>query len=214
MLDPDPYPDPHYINADPQSCSAWTLLLTSQFFTSCPLPVILLAFWRPAQNMIRQRKVHLSYSFFGNCVTSVPISTFMCLWAIYLVLGSVHIYCCSKIDGPILKIYKSLTDIWVLYRNWEAEHYNSVLEIRRLHTAQFHFWEYINGKQTFILDSHRPFICSAYWTNPLTSCLQPEILASFWHPWLPTFCPQPDILSSTWHSVLNLTFCPQPDILV
>jgi hypothetical protein len=26
---------------------------------------------------------------------------------------------------------------------------------------QFHFWEYINGNQTFILDSHRPFICSA-----------------------------------------------------
>ncbi len=25
---------------------------------------------------------------------------------------------------------------------------------------QFHFWEYINGNQKFILDSHRPFICS------------------------------------------------------
>ncbi len=39
------------------------------------------------------------------------------------------------------------------------EHYDSVLEITRLHT-QFHFWEYINGNQPFILDSHRPFICS------------------------------------------------------
>jgi hypothetical protein len=27
--------------------------------------------------------------------------------------------------------------------------------------AQFHFWEYINRNQTFILDSHRPFIWSA-----------------------------------------------------
>ncbi len=27
--------------------------------------------------------------------------------------------------------------------------------------AQFHFWENINLNQTFILDSHRPFICSA-----------------------------------------------------
>jgi hypothetical protein len=26
--------------------------------------------------------------------------------------------------------------------------------------AQIHFWEYINRNQTFILDSHRPFICS------------------------------------------------------
>jgi hypothetical protein len=25
---------------------------------------------------------------------------------------------------------------------------------------QFHSWEYINGNQTFILDSHLPFICS------------------------------------------------------
>ncbi len=26
----------------------------------------------------------------------------------------------------------------------------------------FYFWEYINGNPTFILDSHRPFICSVY----------------------------------------------------
>jgi hypothetical protein len=25
---------------------------------------------------------------------------------------------------------------------------------------QFHFWEYINGNQTFLLDCHRSFICS------------------------------------------------------
>jgi hypothetical protein len=28
--------------------------------------------------------------------------------------------------------------------------------------ALFLFWEYINGNQTFILDSHQPFICSAH----------------------------------------------------
>jgi hypothetical protein len=38
--------------------------------------------------------------------------------------------------------------------------YNSILELRRLHIAQLPFWECINGNQTFILDSHRPFICS------------------------------------------------------
>jgi hypothetical protein len=25
---------------------------------------------------------------------------------------------------------------------------------------QFHFWEYIKGNETFVLDFHRPFICS------------------------------------------------------
>jgi hypothetical protein len=37
-------------------------------------------------------------------------------------------------------------------RNWETEHYNYVLET----------WEYINGNQTFILDSNQPFICSVF----------------------------------------------------
>jgi hypothetical protein len=34
---------------------------------------------------------------------------------------------------------------------------------------QFHFWEYINWNQTFILDSHRPFIYSVLiLAKPLT----------------------------------------------
>jgi hypothetical protein len=28
--------------------------------------------------------------------------------------------------------------------------------------SQFHFWENMNWNQTFILDSHQPFICSVY----------------------------------------------------
>jgi hypothetical protein len=38
----------------------------------------------------------------------------------------------------------------------ERDHYNSVLEIRRLHS--FISGNTYNGNQTFILDSHRPFI--------------------------------------------------------
>jgi hypothetical protein len=46
-------------------------------------------------------KIPLMYSFSGNSAASAPISTFMCLWAIYIVPGSVYIF------PPAEKAYRS-----------------------------------------------------------------------------------------------------------
>jgi hypothetical protein len=52
------------------------------------------------------------YSQKRNCAATVPISTFICLSAIYKFPRSVCQFCCRKICGPILGIYtcKSLTN--------------------------------------------------------------------------------------------------------
>ncbi len=54
----------------------------------------------------RRGKSHLCIPFLG-CVASVPISTVMSLWAIYIFLGLVHMFPYSRIGRPILEIYKT-----------------------------------------------------------------------------------------------------------
>ncbi len=58
------------------------------------------------------------YSQKWNCAASFPNSTFTYLWAIYISSRSVHLFWCSKINGPIVEIHKSLTDRWMWKLGW------------------------------------------------------------------------------------------------
>jgi hypothetical protein len=72
-------------------------------------------------------KIPFIYSFFGNSAASAPISTFMCLWAIYIVLGSVYIFpSAEKGDRSWEYINRSQTH---KCGNWDWDPDSTVLEI-------------------------------------------------------------------------------------
>ncbi len=88
-------------------------------------------------------KIRNKYSQKRNCAASIPISTFMRLWAIYIFPRSVRLFYCRKICGRILeyKQYKSLTDTWM----WKLG------RVRAIYFLGRHKWD-------FRCSAHDPYL--------------------------------------------------------
>jgi hypothetical protein len=98
-----------------------TSSITEQLLTHCSNP-----------------KIRNKYSQKWDCAASVPSHTFMFLWAIYsflfprlVCLLYIFVFCCRKIGGTIVGIYKSLTETC---RNWD---WGRAVSFLRVHKSDF-----------------------------------------------------------------------------
>ncbi len=57
----------------------------------------------------------------------LPVPTLIYLWEIYIFPGSVCQFCCREICGPLLGIYKALTDTFICSQEWNCYLQNRIV---------------------------------------------------------------------------------------
>ncbi len=69
--------------------------------------------WKRSKLPMRMCPAKKQYRKFETNFPRKGISTFMCLWAIYIFPRLICLFCCRKIGVQNLEIYKSRTDTWM-----------------------------------------------------------------------------------------------------
>ncbi len=114
------------------SVPTWTNLLSMQNMPDkrkFSLRCLLTVYCAPCVRLTLYRKSPTQKRNYG---ATVPISTFMCLWAVYIFPRSICLFCCRIKFGQILGICKSLTDTWMwklgrrLRNSTEMEYINGI----------------------------------------------------------------------------------------
>ncbi len=112
------------------------------------------------------------YSYSGNCMASVPISTFMCRWAIYIFPGSVHMFLAAQLgDRSWEYINRSQTHEC---GNWDC---GRAIPFLGIFVSNFRYWFFV----VMLYDLWGCLKATLIWKPSAQRELRPLKISNSWH---------------------------------